>query len=314
MGSVVTVIEKLIVRGRSVLRMHGAAEDNVDGIPDGTLRLYNDGTSAYIQVFSRATGAWHRFDDSAAAAALYAPIGAAYITNGTNATLTAEVNGAALVSAGNADSLHSHAHSATTGKTANDHHNESHTVASHSDTSATGAQLNTLVGGGSTTLHSHIAGMGTLVHSSNTPASTSATTEADILDITGLSISATHSIRIELATRLDNNSAGARTSSIGLHLNGGSVMTAVSAAGLANSAGQDTSGSLTIDIPGRSTNYTGGGYYQSVDGTAFTSVVGAITNSALPTATITSITIRGLVNGADAINYINHIRVWELPD
>ena len=33
------------------------------------------------------------------------------------------------------------AHSATTGKTANDHHNESHTIASHSDTSVTGAEL-----------------------------------------------------------------------------------------------------------------------------------------------------------------------------
>lgn len=35
-----------------------------------------------------------------------------------------------------------------------------HTVASHSDTTATGAQLNTLVGGGETTLHSHAGGGG----------------------------------------------------------------------------------------------------------------------------------------------------------
>jgi plastocyanin len=35
------------------------------------------------------------------------------------------------------------------------HHNESHNVASHSDTTATGANLNTLVGGGDTTLHKH---------------------------------------------------------------------------------------------------------------------------------------------------------------
>ena len=46
-------------------------------------------------------------------------------------------------------------HAATTGQTANDHHNESHTVVSHSDTTATGAELNTLVGGGATALHSH---------------------------------------------------------------------------------------------------------------------------------------------------------------
>lgn len=34
-------------------------------------------------------------------------------------------------------------------------HAESHTVASHSDTTATGAELNTLTGGGDTTLHDH---------------------------------------------------------------------------------------------------------------------------------------------------------------
>ena len=42
---------------------------------------------------------------------------------------------------------------------ANDHV-ESHAVNSHSDTIATGAQLNTLVGGGETTLHSHAGGGG----------------------------------------------------------------------------------------------------------------------------------------------------------
>ncbi|MCK5015073.1 MAG: hypothetical protein KAS66_14785, partial [Candidatus Omnitrophica bacterium] len=35
------------------------------------------------------------------------------------------------------------------------HHNESHTVVSHSDTTATGANLNELVGAGDTTLHKH---------------------------------------------------------------------------------------------------------------------------------------------------------------
>ena len=40
-------------------------------------------------------------------------------------------------------------------------HAESHTVASHSDTTATGANLNTLVGGGETALHSHAGAGGT---------------------------------------------------------------------------------------------------------------------------------------------------------
>jgi len=47
------------------------------------------------------------------------------------------------------------AHSDTTGQTPNDHHAQSHTVASHSDTTATGAKLDTLTDGSSTTLHSH---------------------------------------------------------------------------------------------------------------------------------------------------------------
>ncbi len=38
-------------------------------------------------------------------------------------------------------------------------HAESHTVVSHSDTTATGANLNTLVGGGETALHSHASDM-----------------------------------------------------------------------------------------------------------------------------------------------------------
>jgi len=37
-------------------------------------------------------------------------------------------------------------------------HEEEHTLASHTDTAATGTQLNTLVGGGETTLHSHAGG------------------------------------------------------------------------------------------------------------------------------------------------------------
>jgi len=52
-------------------------------------------------------------------------------------------------------------HLSTTGQTANDHHNEAHTVASHSDTTATGAALNELTDGSVTTLHSHSGGGGT---------------------------------------------------------------------------------------------------------------------------------------------------------
>lgn len=50
------------------------------------------------------------------------------------------------------------AHSATTGKGPDDHHPQLHTIGSHSDTAATGAQLNTLVlGGNADPLHTHVA-------------------------------------------------------------------------------------------------------------------------------------------------------------
>lgn len=68
----------------------------------------------------------------------------------------------AFQSSGGGDTAsHTHAHSAASGKTPNDHHNEAHTVASHSDTTATGTELETLTDGSNAdSLHSH-TGVGT---------------------------------------------------------------------------------------------------------------------------------------------------------
>ena len=64
---------------------------------------------------------------------------------------TVTIGGAAVSVAG-----HVHTHASTTGRTANDHHNESHTVASHSDTTGTGSELNTLTDGSdASSLHVH---------------------------------------------------------------------------------------------------------------------------------------------------------------
>lgn len=55
---------------------------------------------------------------------------------------------------------HTHTHASTTGQGTDDHHAQSHTVASHSDTTATGAELNTLTGGSASnadSLHTHVA-------------------------------------------------------------------------------------------------------------------------------------------------------------
>ena len=52
--------------------------------------------------------------------------------------------------------VHTHTHASATGQTANDHHAQLHTIASHSDTTATGAELETLTDGSDAdALHTH---------------------------------------------------------------------------------------------------------------------------------------------------------------
>ena len=330
MGNLVTVLEKLIVKGRSVFRMFDAAETATGGVPDGTLRLYQDGTNSFIQIYSLATGTWDTLSPDAVAAALYAPIGADYLVGSAHASLTGEIAvgttpggelggtwASPTVDATHSGSAHVTAHSGLSGIGTNDHHNEAHTVASHSDTTATGSELDTLTDGSNAdSLHSHTGGMGTLVHSDNTGGSTSSGTESDIVDITGLSIPALHSIRIELGVRIDNNDGGSRDGAIGLHLNGGSVMTSRQV--VSASASTDTSGSVILEIPPRATNYTRGGIGRAGYwiGTSVASREFAISSGgSFPTGAITSITIRGnKVSGTDVTIHVNHIRVWELPD
>ena len=55
-------------------------------------------------------------------------------------------------------------HSQLGGVTADSHHDEAHTVVSHSDTTATGAELNTLTDGSEgEALHKHANSVNTLV-------------------------------------------------------------------------------------------------------------------------------------------------------
>ncbi len=53
------------------------------------------------------------------------------------------------------DEAHTHTHLSTTGRTTDDHHNQAHVIASHPDTLATGIQLTELTNSSETTLHSH---------------------------------------------------------------------------------------------------------------------------------------------------------------
>ncbi len=70
-------------------------------------------------------------------------------TTATGAELTTVADGVA------AKNAHTHTHVSTTGRTANDHHAQSHNIASHSDTTGTGAELNTLTDGSDTAIHTH---------------------------------------------------------------------------------------------------------------------------------------------------------------
>lgn len=78
----------------------------------------------------------------------------------TLANLNSKVTDATLDDAGDPrpPTAHAHAHADTTGQTADDHHSEAHTIASHSDTTATGAELETLTDGSNAdALHVHAA-------------------------------------------------------------------------------------------------------------------------------------------------------------
>ena len=90
-------------------------------------------------------------------------------TAATLAELNAKVSDATLDDSGDArpPTAHTHAHASTTGQTADDHHPQSHTVASHSDTTATGAELETLTDGSNAdALHVHATP--TIAHSATT--------------------------------------------------------------------------------------------------------------------------------------------------
>ena len=117
----------------------------------------------------------HDVDEAALLAALSGKAGAAFSWNSQNLTNTGTITAAGILYADavpiGIDVLYSAeigthltvGNNITVGGTVDGvdiaarDHAESHSVASHNDTTATGANLNTLVGGGETALHSHAA-------------------------------------------------------------------------------------------------------------------------------------------------------------
>ena len=87
---------------------------------------------------------------------------------------------------------HTHTHASTTGQTVDDHHDESHNVASHSDTSATGSELNTLTDGSdASALHDHDGRYFQESEFSDNPGASSKPLESDssgMLELEGLGV------------------------------------------------------------------------------------------------------------------------------
>lgn len=83
------IFDKLVSRGRFIMRMFDFAETQTGAVPDGTLRLYYDPADQhqYLQTFSLATGLWEAFHP----ASVLPPIGADYLVGTANATLTSEI-------------------------------------------------------------------------------------------------------------------------------------------------------------------------------------------------------------------------------
>ena len=154
------LFEEVEITGQLVLPMEDAAADSITaGVPDGAVRLYNDGTNVFLQFFSLATGAW----------ATFKPAGA--ISHDTDLT----------------------------GVSADDHHNESHTAASHSDQGATGAELETLTDGSNAdSLHAH-AGVTVVRKTADETVNASATYQDD--DHLSFAVGANESWAIEIHGR-----------------------------------------------------------------------------------------------------------------
>jgi hypothetical protein len=89
------------------------------------------------------------------------------------------------------------------------HHTDAHTVVSHSDTTGTGAELNTLTDGSTTTLHAHSGGGGAVTREggNTTEASSTSTSVVDLFTMASLTIAATEPFELWASTRKDAGAA-----------------------------------------------------------------------------------------------------------
>lgn len=110
---------------------------------------------------------------------------------------------------------------------ADDHHPQSHDIASHSDTTATGAELETLTDGSETTLHSHAGGGAGKIHVISNVISPMgsdfSTSSTSYVDITGLTTTIVTGVTSTIMAWLScgmKNSGGFSTSHLQLIIDG----------------------------------------------------------------------------------------------
>jgi hypothetical protein len=186
--------------------------------------------------------------------------------------------------------------------------NTAHTVASHSDTTATGANLTTLTNASETALHSHAAAATsgwTRVGGSTTEATTTSATAVSLITVGSLSIPAATPIFITFNYRKTSGS-GTRCAA-GLQLNSTVVFEANVSDTIWHSAtSQAEDGFCWMYIPPTVTNYTTGFGLGTVARTTAVGSVGIVTagtsfpqggdiqtTNVRPSATITDVVIRG---------------------
>jgi len=153
-----------------------------------------------------------------------------------------------------------------------------------------------------------------LVASSDTPVTTTATSVADIVEKTGLSIPVTSKVIVEIGFSKDATAANSVL--LGLTVNATAVKTQFAVTSATQRA---EDGILRFEFGPRTTATPAGALitvFSRVSSNGNAALATDITQAlvaAMPVATITGLTIRGSNSGSNTNLTVNWYRVWELP-
>jgi hypothetical protein len=203
-------------------------------------------------------------------------------------------------------------------------HAASHTVASHSDTTGTGAELNTLTDGSETTLHTHAGGGGAVAREggNTTEATSTSTSVVDLLTMASLTVAVTEPFDLIVNSRKD---AGASANvGFGLKINATIVGTAATTTGVEGFGSSSSTRQIeTLLLTGRfGARVTG--FFQMADGnpgqwqnagvTATTRQANKVQTANFPNATITDVIINAITNNASITMFLDEGHVYSYDD